>query len=116
LPGGLFSSPKDQFGSILEALRLENVDISYDHLEYFTDIWDILQTFGIFYYHRVHFVSIWYIFPSFGITYKQKSGSPGSGNHRQFIASTEVAEKNSALLVQRNIFEKKMLISFSVPL
>jgi hypothetical protein len=27
-----------------------------------------------------------------------------------------VAEKNSALLVQRNIFEKKMLISFSVPL
>jgi hypothetical protein len=35
---------------------LENVDILYGHLEYFTDIWDIFD-------HLVHFVFIWYIFP-----------------------------------------------------
>jgi hypothetical protein len=35
LPDGLFSNQKYQFGSILEGLRLENVDIFYGHLEYF---------------------------------------------------------------------------------
>jgi hypothetical protein len=42
LPDGLFSNQKYQFGSILEGLRLENVDIFYGHSEYFTDIWDSL--------------------------------------------------------------------------
>jgi hypothetical protein len=37
LPDGLFSNPNSQFGKILEGLRLEN-----GHLEYFTDIGDIL--------------------------------------------------------------------------
>jgi hypothetical protein len=32
----------------LEGLRLENVDILYEHLEYFKDIWIILRTLGIF--------------------------------------------------------------------
>jgi hypothetical protein len=41
--------------------RLENVDISYGHLENFTDIWNILGPFGTFYVHLVHFVFIWYI-------------------------------------------------------
>jgi hypothetical protein len=42
LPDGLFSNQKSQFGQIFEGLGLENVDIFYEHLEYFTDIWDIL--------------------------------------------------------------------------
>jgi hypothetical protein len=42
LPDGFFSNQKSQFGQILEGLRLENMDIFYGHLEYSTDIWDIL--------------------------------------------------------------------------
>jgi hypothetical protein len=42
LPDGLFSNQKVRFWSILECLRLEIVDIFYGHLEYVTDIWDIL--------------------------------------------------------------------------
>jgi hypothetical protein len=38
------------------------MDIFYCHLEYFTDIWHILRTFGIFYDHLVHFVFIWHNF------------------------------------------------------
>jgi hypothetical protein len=45
LPDGLFSNQKSQFGSILEGLRFENVDIFYGHLEYFKDIWDIWYIF-----------------------------------------------------------------------
>jgi hypothetical protein len=52
LPDGFFSNQKFKF----EGLRLENVDIVYGHLEYFTDR-------GIFYGYLVHFVYIWYIFP-----------------------------------------------------
>jgi hypothetical protein len=59
LPDGLFSNQKSQFGKSLEGLRLENVDIPYDHLEYFTDIWDIFRTFGIFYVHLGYFTDIW---------------------------------------------------------
>jgi hypothetical protein len=42
LPDGFFSNQKSQFGQILEDLRCENVDIFCGHLEYFTNIWDIL--------------------------------------------------------------------------
>jgi hypothetical protein len=49
LPDGLFSNQKSQFGQILGALRKENVGIFYDHLEYFTAIWNILLPFGIIY-------------------------------------------------------------------
>jgi hypothetical protein len=42
LPDGFFSNQKSQFGFNLEGLRLENVDIFHGHLEYFTDIWDVL--------------------------------------------------------------------------
>jgi hypothetical protein len=49
LPDDFFSRPKSQFGSILEGLKLENVDLFYGHLEYFTEMWNILQTLGIFY-------------------------------------------------------------------
>jgi hypothetical protein len=48
---------------------LENVDIFYGHLEYFTDIRDILRPFGTF-------VFIWYISSGFGIMYREKSGNP----------------------------------------
>jgi hypothetical protein len=52
LPDGLFSNQKSQFGQIFESLILENVDIFYVHLEYFTDIWifyDLLCSFGTFF-------------------------------------------------------------------
>jgi hypothetical protein len=42
LPDGLFSNQKFLFGQTLEGLRLENVDLFYGYLEFFTDIWDIL--------------------------------------------------------------------------
>jgi hypothetical protein len=42
LPDGFFSNQKSIFGKILEGPRLEIVVIFYGHLEYFTDIWDIL--------------------------------------------------------------------------
>jgi hypothetical protein len=46
-------------------------------LIYFTRIWNILQTFGIFYNHSVHLAFIWYIFFGFGNMYQEKSGNPG---------------------------------------
>jgi hypothetical protein len=54
LPDGLFLKQKSQFGKILEGLRLENVNIFYGHLEYFTHlgyfmtICCILCSFGTF--------------------------------------------------------------------
>jgi hypothetical protein len=63
LPDGLFSYQKSEFGEILEGLRLENVDICYGHLEYFTDTWDILRPFC------VHFFG-------FGTVHQEKSGNP----------------------------------------
>jgi hypothetical protein len=42
LPDGLFSNQKSQFGKNFQGLRLENVDVLYAYMEYFTDIWDIL--------------------------------------------------------------------------
>jgi hypothetical protein len=69
LPDGLFSDQKSLLGYILEGLRLQNVDIFYCHLEFFTDIWVILLPFITFCVHLVHFVFIWYIFTGFGIMY-----------------------------------------------
>jgi hypothetical protein len=48
---------------------LINVDIFYGHLEYFTDIWDILLSFGTFCVHLVHFYGL-------GNIYQEKSGNP----------------------------------------
>jgi hypothetical protein len=48
---------------------LENVDIFYDHSEYFTDICNILRPFGTFCDNLVHF-------SHFGIMYQEKSGNP----------------------------------------
>jgi hypothetical protein len=48
---------------------LENVNIFYGHLKYFTDIWDNLWPFGTFCLHLV-------IFSGFGIMYQEKSGNP----------------------------------------
>jgi hypothetical protein len=47
----------------LECLRLEIVDIFYGHLEYVTDIWDILWSFGTCSVHLVHFFRFWYHVP-----------------------------------------------------
>jgi hypothetical protein len=42
----------------------------YGHLVYFTAIWYIAFSFGVF-------VAIWVYFSSFGMLYQEKSGSPG---------------------------------------
>jgi hypothetical protein len=76
LPDGFFSNQKSQFGQILEGFRWENVEIFYDHLEYFTAIWG-------------YFMTIWCLlcsfgtfFPGFGIMNQKKSGNPGHYLHR----------------------------------
>jgi hypothetical protein len=69
LPDGFFSNQKSQFGYILEGPRLENVDTFYGHLEYFTDIWDILGPFGTFCDNLVHF-------SNFGMLCQENSGNP----------------------------------------
>jgi hypothetical protein len=56
LPDGLFSNLKSRFGYILKGLRLVNVYIFYGHLEYCTDIWDILWPFGTFCDHLDNFL------------------------------------------------------------
>jgi hypothetical protein len=48
---------------------MENVDIFYGNLEYFTVIWYILRSFG-------NVVIIWYIFPRFGILCQEKICQP----------------------------------------
>jgi hypothetical protein len=37
-----FQTKNPSLGTFFEGLRLENVDIFYDLLEYFKDIWEIL--------------------------------------------------------------------------
>jgi hypothetical protein len=50
-----FQTQNPNLGKFLRALhRLENIDIFYGHLEYFTGIWNILRTSGIFYNNLVH--------------------------------------------------------------
>jgi hypothetical protein len=46
---------ESQFGQTLKGLRLDNGDLFYGRLEYFTDIWDILRTFGV---RVVHFFPV----------------------------------------------------------
>jgi hypothetical protein len=47
----------------LEGLAMEDVGTLYGHLVYFTSIWYILRSFGIF-------------FPVIGMLYQDKSGNP----------------------------------------
>jgi hypothetical protein len=66
----VFETKKSQFGSILEGLGLENIDIFNGRYEYFTGIWDI-------FYHFVHFMSFGTFYSGFGIMCQEKSGNPG---------------------------------------
>jgi hypothetical protein len=63
LPDGLFSNQKSRFGQNLEGLRWENVAIFYGHLEYFTDILDVLRQLITFCVRLVHFFRFWYHAP-----------------------------------------------------
>jgi hypothetical protein len=47
-PDGVFSKQKIPIWVTLESLRFEKVNTFYGHLEYFREIWDILERFGIF--------------------------------------------------------------------
>jgi hypothetical protein len=65
-----FRTKNSNLGKFWRALhRLQNVDIVYGHLEYFTDIWNILRTFGTFCVTLEHF-------SGFRIMYQEKSGNP----------------------------------------
>jgi hypothetical protein len=65
-----FQTKNSNFGTFLRPLhRWENVEIFNGHLEYFTDIWELLCPFGTFCVDLVHF-------SGFGITYQEKSGNP----------------------------------------
>jgi hypothetical protein len=63
VPDGLFLNQKSQFGKILERHKLENVHLSCGHLEYFTEILEILWLFGTFCVRLVHFFWFWYHVP-----------------------------------------------------
>jgi hypothetical protein len=65
-----FQTKNPKLGKFWRVLhRLENVNIFYDRLEYFTVIRDILLTFGTFSVQLVHF-------SGFNIMYEEKSGNP----------------------------------------
>jgi hypothetical protein len=49
-----FKTKKSKFGLIIEGLRIENVGIFYDNLQYFTAVCNILWPFGIFCGHLVN--------------------------------------------------------------
>jgi hypothetical protein len=51
----------------------------YDHLEHFTDTWDILWPFGTMFFHLVHFLHFWNHAP-------KKSGNPGAKTPRNSLA------------------------------
>jgi hypothetical protein len=56
LPGVIYFQTKNSnLGKNMEGIRLEDVDIFYCHLEYFTAIWHILWPFG-------KVVVIWYVY------------------------------------------------------
>jgi hypothetical protein len=57
--------------------KFSSAFLDWKLLIYFTTIWSILQTFGIFYDHLVRFVFFWYIFAGYCIIYQEKSGNPG---------------------------------------
>jgi hypothetical protein len=48
LPDGLFSNQKSQFGQSLDVRAMEDVWTFFEHVVYFTTIWYILWSFGIF--------------------------------------------------------------------
>jgi hypothetical protein len=54
-------------------------------LKYFTAIWNILRTFGIFCDHLVPFVFIWYIFSRFWYHEPKKSGNPADQSGRKIL-------------------------------
>jgi hypothetical protein len=67
-----FQTQNPNLGKFLRAIRLENGDTCYGHLEYLTDILDILFVpFGTFLF-------IGNIFSGFGIMHQVKSGKPAS--------------------------------------
>jgi hypothetical protein len=82
LPDGfLFQTKNPDLGKFWEGPRSENVEIFYAHLEYFTDIRDILGPFGTFCVHLVHFFRFWYILSQHR-TFKAPGTCLAMFNHR----------------------------------
>jgi hypothetical protein len=57
----IFSNQMSKFGLIMEGLAMEDVDIFYVHLVYFTVILYVLWPYGIFSGYLAHFFPHWYV-------------------------------------------------------
>jgi preprotein translocase subunit SecY len=57
--------------------------LQWKMLVYFTAMWSILRSIGIFCDHLVYFMVIWYILSRFGMLYQEQSGNPASVASRQ---------------------------------
>jgi hypothetical protein len=57
----IFSNQMSKFGLIMEGLAMEDVDIFYVHLVYFTVILYVLWPYGIFSGYFAHFFPFWYV-------------------------------------------------------
>jgi hypothetical protein len=66
-----------KFWRALEWKMFWSFGVFSGHLEYFRDVWYILETFGIFYGTLGSVVIIWYIFHRFEILCQEKYGNPG---------------------------------------
>jgi hypothetical protein len=86
LPDGMFSNQKYQFWKILVSLRVEKVDILYDHLEHITAIGYILWPFG-------NLVPIWYLcLPPFWFIVSRKIWQPWQELSSLFIRASFATE------------------------
>jgi hypothetical protein len=94
-----FQTKKSQFGSILEGLAMEDVEI-------FFDIWSILRPFQIFYGHSVYFMVICYIFPRVGIVHQEQSGNPGFQEPILRFLNLQLQRQHCSRLERFNIGEK----------
>jgi hypothetical protein len=54
-----FQTQNPNLGKFWRATELENVDIFYGHLDYFTDIWDILMTILVHFCSAGTFCRVW---------------------------------------------------------
>jgi hypothetical protein len=80
-----FQTKNPNLGKILEGLRMKNVCVFYDHLEYFTAIWYSLWSFGILF-------TFWYVW-----TKKNLATLPGHGssffNFKMFFRPKDLSDQ-----------------------
>jgi hypothetical protein len=88
---------------------MENLDIFYDHLVYFTAIGNILWPFGIFCGHLVFFSPFWYIVPR-KIWQPWIVGNCLSGTASHFIMVIASNARQFSRVARWYIFKQKIQI------